>query len=146
MIISTVSLSEWRAFSDRAAGRASCALFLTFARYVHARPFNIILQEDSLVWWEKVLIWPQWILQLLSNHSNGKPLTVELWFEIRSGHELFVLVHLVIFATILTILYSYILSMQALTFHSSKCIKLLHRLTLELYLRCLQVATKGFFF
>lgn len=35
--------------------------------------------------------------------------------------------------------------MQALTFHSSKCIKLLHRLTLELYLRCLQVATKGFF-
>lgn len=36
--------------------------------------------------------------------------------------------------------------MQALTFHSSKCIKLLHRLTLELYLRCLQVATKGFFF
>lgn len=36
--------------------------------------------------------------------------------------------------------------MQALTFHSSKCIKPLHRLTLELYLRCLQVATKGFFF
>lgn len=36
--------------------------------------------------------------------------------------------------------------MQALTFHSSKCIKRLHRLTLELYLRCLQVATKGFFF
>lgn len=36
--------------------------------------------------------------------------------------------------------------MQALTFHSSKCIKPLHRLKLELYLRCLQVATKGFFF
>lgn len=36
--------------------------------------------------------------------------------------------------------------MQALTFHSSKCIKPLHRLTLELYLRCLQVATKGLFF
>lgn len=36
--------------------------------------------------------------------------------------------------------------MQALTFHSSKCIKPLHRLTLELYLRCLQVATKAFFF